>query len=152
MSTETTPRTSRRPWPVRALTTVGHEVFVRPVRDGRLRSDGWPPGLWAAVSLSVVAYLALMGLVVVSGLVQARWPLESPVGIHVVGMVGGLGGLCMVIALGVLAAAELRTWRIGVLAICTIIIVGQAAPLLTLREYWPGLFWGWPWSSARPGP
>lgn len=138
------PAPSRRPtWPRAIFAPVLHEVFVAPIQQGRLRDAGWTPGLRAAASLSVVAYLGLLGLVIASGLIQRLAPIPSgQVGVHLAGLIGAQLGLTAVVWLALLAAAELRAaWRVPVLIAATAVIVGQAAPLWLLAPVLPEIVW-----------
>lgn len=63
----------------RVLALVGYvaqRVLVDPVRAGRLRDNGWPPGLKAIVVVGLGLYAVLMGLAVFGGQIRAIGPLS----------------------------------------------------------------------------
>lgn len=114
------------------IAPIWREVFVAPVQEGRLRAVGWSDGVKLAVALSVAGYLAMMGLVMVSGLVTGLWSGPVAIGVHVLGLVGALGGLGLIVALGLLAAAQLGWLRWPVFLAAGGILVVQVLPALVL--------------------
>ncbi|MGO1974671.1 MAG: hypothetical protein ACTH2Q_17070 [Propionibacteriaceae bacterium] len=63
-------RSSDRSWIRRLLglvSFVGERVLVDPVRAGRLRDNGWPPGLKGIVGIGLLLYALVMGLAVFGG-------------------------------------------------------------------------------------
>ena len=56
----------------RASRFVLARTFADPVREGRLRDDGWPPGLRAVVGAAVVVYAVLMLAAVFASVVRAH--------------------------------------------------------------------------------
>ncbi len=55
-------------------------VLVQPVRNGRLRRDGWPLGLTPVVAIGLVVYLVAMTLATVAGTARGRLPHDNPSG------------------------------------------------------------------------
>ncbi|TPX05352.1 hypothetical protein FJ656_06975, partial [Schumannella luteola] len=75
-------RTRRRARDVARRTVVEFvgEVFVRPVREGRIRDVAWPLGLRPIVLVSIVAYVTAGALVVFSGPLREWIPLGAQSG------------------------------------------------------------------------
>ncbi len=61
-------RTSTRAWLLHALL----DVVAEPVRKGRLRGDGWHPGLRATVAVTLVLYAGALALLTTAPLVRAH--------------------------------------------------------------------------------
>ncbi|WP_205471832.1 hypothetical protein [Nocardioides sp. SYSU D00038] len=56
------------------------EIFVEPVRDGRLRTEGWPRGLRPVVLLALLGFVAAGALVVLAPLLRERVSLTLATG------------------------------------------------------------------------
>ena len=101
---------------------VINRVVVDPVRGGRLRADGWPPGLSAIVTACLVCYVAL-AVVTVSG----PWVRQAlPAGSAAFGIAAELLGVAL--AITVLLAAVLTTAAMH--APPAVKLAGLAAPVL----------------------
>ncbi len=112
-----------------ALAAFGREVFVNPVREGRIRDVGWPLGLRTVVVIALVGYGIAAALVVFSGLLREWLPLSAQAGTTMlsvpraaVWIVLALTALSMTLA--VAGALHARAWfrwlTVGV--ICLVLV------------------------------
>ncbi|WP_298132784.1 hypothetical protein [Micropruina sp.] len=107
---------------VDVVVQVVHRVLVDPVRSGRLRGDGWPPGLTAIVTSCLACYVGL-AVITVSG----PWVRQAlPAGSAAFGIASELLGVAL--AITVLLAAALTTAAMH--APAGVKLAGLAAPVL----------------------
>lgn len=101
---------------------VADRVLVEPVRSGRLRSAGWPAGIRAAVTVTLVVY-GVLAIAAVAGI----WLRQLlPAGSSLFGIAPGLLGPAT--AVTALLAAMIAT--AGLHAPGALRVAGLAAPLL----------------------
>jgi hypothetical protein len=102
---------------------VIRRTFVEPVREGHLRSRGWPTGLGPIVVVALVAYVVLMGAAVFSRALRAHSPLLfSPPDQTLPAVAFALIGLTMILALSCLFTAGLHL-RIPLRIAITVFVV-----------------------------
>lgn len=63
--------------PIRMLVFLVRRVIVDPVREGRLRNNGWPAGLSAIVTVGITAYVLLMLVAVFAPQLRAQFDLTK---------------------------------------------------------------------------
>jgi len=128
------------------LQGVVTQTVVRPVREGRIREEGWPYGLRAVVLLAYLAFLFAGVLVVASGAIRRRAVLD-PAGTGGVGLpdtaVWTLATLFS-FGLSLLLTAGLRApWWLRTLALLVVLAALSAWSLRTPGTsgsvWWPVL-------------
>ncbi|MFT4029999.1 MAG: hypothetical protein QM675_08980 [Protaetiibacter sp.] len=116
-----------------AATAFAFEVFVKPVREGRLRDLDWPLGLRVVVVVGLVGYGVAAALIVFSGPLREWLPLSAQSGLTVlslpravVWLVLALTALSMTLAVaGALHAKAWFRWlTIGVM--CLVLVVAAS--------------------------
>lgn len=125
-----------RPWPVRLFAPVWHQVFVVPVRQGRLRAEGWDASVQLSVAISALAYLFLMGLVVISGRVSEVWSGGVVADMHPIGLLAALGAFWLVSYQLLLAARPARGLRWLLLGVVVVIGAAVTWPLMMVVGAW----------------
>lgn len=112
-------------------------TFVQPVREGRPRPDGWPPGL-RQIAASAIAVLAMLTLGTLgSGLLRGQDTLSlSPTDLNVtlpsLSLPVLLLGVVVALALAATAALHAAWWlRLGVLILTAVAIVTANPMALT---------------------
>lgn len=109
------PTSTRGGWvrtPLVAVREVAALVLVEPVRDGRLRTRDWPPGLRAVAALALVALVGAAVLVVAAPSIRSHGDLSVDVGgdlIYPRWTTPIFLGLC-VLTLSLLHTASLHLW------------------------------------------
>ena len=114
-------------------------VFVAPVREGRLRTAGWPTGLRSVSALALAAYVAAAAVLLAAPWARRHSVLDSGLGGEVIyprwSLFVFLALAALTLALLHAASLHLPAWlRIGVLVVSVLALVEMAiTPLETGR-------------------
>lgn len=111
---------------VKGMSRVWRGIVVTPIREGRLRDTGWPPGLTPVVALGTGAFVFAVALILSAPALRALLPLTATVGASTLSLPRALLSAIfwlVIMALALMQTAALHVHRVVAIVLTTMTVL-----------------------------